>query len=187
MKLDWSSVAALPQRLSPRERLLASMAAFITLGVVLYSLVWTPLVEGRSVLRRQIARKRQELVEIQRLRDRYLDLLVQWEAARRVLADPEPFSLFAHIESVVSKVIRRDKIESMNPDTKTIGNLYVEESVRLKLKAVTLRELVEMLYRIEKGDRPLRVTRLDIKKRFRDRYTFDVNATVSMLREAQSG
>jgi phage anti-repressor protein len=46
---------------------------------------------------------------------------------------------------------------------------------------VSLKQLVDMLYRIEKGTHQLRVTRLQVKKRFKDPHSFDVTATVSMI------
>jgi hypothetical protein len=38
------------------------------------------------------------------------------------------------------------------------------------------------MYKIEKGAQPLRLTRLQVKKRPREPQTFDVTATVSMLK-----
>jgi hypothetical protein len=57
--------------------------------------------------------------------------------------------------------------------------------VELKLREVELEHLVEMMHRIEKGPHPLRITRLQVKKRLRDEHKFDVTATVSMLKAAE--
>jgi hypothetical protein len=58
----------------------------------------------------------------------------------------------------------------------------MEDSVEFKLTSISLEQLVEMMYGIEKGPHPLRLTRLQVKKRYRDPHTFDVTATVSMLK-----
>ena len=185
MNFDWRQIFNFYQRLSPRERTLLVAASVAVLCIGLYSFIWQPLADGRVLMARQIGLKEKQLENIQQTREKYLDLLRQFEASQAVLekAD-EKFSLFPHIESTVSQVLGgRDKILSMNPQSKIIGGAYREESVELKLTGISLKELVDMLYQIEKGPHPLRVTRLLVKKRYRDPRTFDVTATVSMLKK----
>ncbi|OFV87279.1 MAG: hypothetical protein A3J75_08420 [Acidobacteria bacterium RBG_16_68_9] len=182
MKLDWRLIFNFYQRLSPRERLLVGLAGAAVLVISLYSLVVEPLTEGRARMAARIAQRESELAEAQEMRDTLLKLLQQFEASQAVLARPDPsFSLFSHIEATVSQVVSRDRITSMNPGSKTLGNAYKEESVEFKLTGVSLEQLVDMLYRIEKGTRQLRVTRLQVKKRPRDPHSFDVTATVSII------
>src|SRR5262245_40121049 len=75
----------------------------------------------------------------------------------------------------------------MNPQNKDLSGTYREESVELKLNGVSLQQLVDLMYKIEKGAQPLRMTRLQIKKRPREPQTFDVTATVSMLKALEPG
>lgn len=186
MKLDFREVIASYQRLSPRERGLLSLAAGAVFLVGLYSLVWQPLATGRASVKRRIVSKQRELAEIQDLRGNYYELVRQFEAGEIILMKVRDFSLFPHIESAVGQVVSRDHIQSMSPQSKVIADAYKEESVDLRLQDVSLDQLVDLLYRIEKGEQPLRVTRLQVKKRSKDPYRFDVNATVSML-EAVGG
>jgi len=182
VKFDWRQTFNFYQRLSPRERMLVSVAGAGVLVISLYSLVVQPLTEGRARMLTRIAQKEKELTEIQEMRAAYLGLLQQFEASQAVLAKPDSsFSLFSHIESTVAQVVSRDRITSMNPGSKVLGNVYREESVEFKLTSVSLKQLVDMLYRIEKGTHQLRVTRLQVKKRFKDPHSFDVTATVSMI------
>ncbi|MFN8640289.1 MAG: type II secretion system protein GspM [Candidatus Binatia bacterium] len=184
MRLDWRSLLAAYQRLSPRERLLVSLAGGALLVVALYTLLWEPLEDGRLQLARRIQVKSKELQEMQHMREVYLDLLNQFELRQKIIdkADPK-FSLFPHIEATVGQVVGREKITSMNPQNKELGGgAYREESVELKLTGVTLEQLDDLMYRIEKSGQPLRLTRMQVKKRVREPSTFDVTATVSMLR-----
>lgn len=188
MTFDWRPILGYYQRLSARERTLLGVAGGAFLVISLYSFVWQPLVDNRAVLQRRVALKQKELIDIQSMRETYLQLGVQFEASRRVVAPvDETFSLFPYIESTVKQVISPEHLLSMNPQTKVIANAYREESVELKLSNVPLKELVSMMYRIEKGDQthPLRVTRMSIKKYAKDPRTFDVTATVSMLQSAE--
>src|SRR5262249_23272798 len=136
---------------------------------------------------KRIAVKKNELKDIQDMRDHYLDLVRRFEASQALLSKVQPnFSLFSHIESTVSQVVSRDHIASMNPASKVIGDTYREESVEIKLTGISLEQLVDLAYRIEKGDQQLRLTRLQLKKKSSDPHSFDVTATVSMLQEMES-
>ncbi len=187
MRFDPRQLFAFQQRLSPRERAMVGATLGIALVLGLYTLVWEPLVERRAAVVRQIQAKQQELAAIQQMRTAYMDLLRQFEAGQRVLARPAAdFSLFPYMEATVAQVVGRDRITSMNPEEKVVADTYKEDAVELRLTNLKLEQLVDLMYRIEKtGDNPLRVTRLQIKKRPRDPYAFDVSATVSMLRVVQ--
>lgn len=183
MKLDWRQLFNFYQRFSSRERLLLGVAGGAVVVIGLYSLVWEPLAVGRETMQKRIAIKQREVVEVQRLRGEYLELLRQFEANQAVLDRAEPnFSLFPYIESTVSKLFGRDHIASMNPQSKKLADAYMEDSVEFKLTSISLEQLVDMMYGIEKGPHPLRLTRLQVKKRYRDPHSFDVTATVSMLK-----
>jgi hypothetical protein len=187
MKFDWRQLFSFYQRFSTRERLLLGVAGGAVVVIALYTLVWEPLVVGRETMQKRIAIKQREVVEVQRLRETYLELLRQFEANQAVLDRAEPnFSLFPYIESTVSKLFGRDHISSMNPQSKKLADAYMEDSVEFKLTSISLEQLVDMLYGIEKGPHPLRLTRLQVKKKYRDPHSFDVTATVSMLKPATS-
>lgn len=184
MNFDWRQMFTFTQRMSARERALLGLAAGSMLVIGLYSFVWEPLSEGRIVVARRIETKKRQLDDIQRMREEYMNLLRQLETSQAVLEQADPkFSLFPFIESTVAKLIGREKIKSMNPESKAIGaGTYREESVELKLTGIELQQLVEIMYQIEKGPHPLRMTRLQMKKTLRDPYSFDVRATVAMLK-----
>ena len=184
MKFDLGPLLATYQRLSARERLLVGLAGGAVLVIALYTLVWEPLDEGRAQLARRIQLKKAELVEMQHMREEYLELLNQYELRQKIIEKADPkFSLFPHIEATVGQVVGREKIASMNPQNKDVGGgAYREESVEIKLNGVTLEQLTDLMYRIEKGAQPLRLTRLQVKKRVREPQNFDVVATVAMLK-----
>jgi general secretion pathway protein M len=189
VRLDLSPITNAYQRLSSRERLLVTVAGSVMAVLFVYTMIWQPIEDDRVRLAKRIQTKQRELIEMQQMRDTYLDLFNQFELRQRIIEKADPhFSLFPHIESTVSQVLGgRDKIASMNPQNKDISGIYREESVELKLNAISLQQLVELLYRIEKGAQPLRLTRLQVKKRPREPQTFDVTATVSMLKALDAG
>jgi type II secretory pathway component PulM len=171
------------QRLSPRERLLLGLAVGSVLAISLYSFVWDPLVSGREALERRIVARQKDLTLMEAQRARFLELQRQVEASQAVLVKTDPsFSLFAHLQNAVAQVVERSHIQSMNPSDKNLSDEYQEQAVEIKLTAVNLEQLVNMLYRIEKGDPQLHVSRLQVKKRYNDPHSFDIVATVSLLK-----
>jgi general secretion pathway protein M len=184
VRFDLSPLTAAYQRLSARERMLVGVGGGVLLVMALYSFVWQPLEDGRTVLAKRIQTRQRDLVEMQHMREIYLDLLNQYELREKIIEKADPkFSLFPHIEATVGEVVGREKIASMNPQNKEIGGgAYREESVEIKLNGITLEQLTDLMYRIEKGSQPLRLTRLQVKKRVREPQNFDVVATVAMLK-----
>ncbi|GIW39544.1 MAG: hypothetical protein KatS3mg076_0121 [Candidatus Binatia bacterium] len=172
-------------RMSARERTLVTVAGAVFFVTVLYAFVLDPLVSGKAVLSAQAARKERELQEMAELHTRYLELAQKLSLGERALAKTPPgFSLFTYLENTISQVLPRQRITSMNPEKKALGPELEEESVEFKLVQVSLEQLVDLLYRIEKSEHPLRVTRLRLKKRPGDPHNFDVVATASLVRSS---
>lgn len=188
MKFDLSPITNAYTRLSSRERTLVGLAGGALAIIFVYTMIWEPIEDQRVQLAKRIQTKQHDLVEMEQMRENYLDLLNQFELREKIIerADPK-FSLFPFIESTVSQVLGgRDKIASMNPQNKDISGTYREESVELKLNGVSLQQLVDLMYHIEKGPQPLRLTRLSVKKRPREPQSFDITATVSMLKAVEA-
>ena len=184
MAFDPREVLNFYQRLSPRERWLLSLALGSLITVSLYTFVWDPLTTGRGDFVARIGAKERELVEIQEMRSRYLELLRQLEASQTVLVKTDDtFSLFKHLDAAVTEVLTRDKVAAMNPSERNLTEEYQEEAVEIRLNGISLDQLVNVLHRIEKAEPQLRVSRLLVKKRHNEPYSFDVTATVSLLKE----
>ncbi len=187
MTYDPRSLLSAYNRLAPRERLLLGVAALSVLLISLYSFVWDPLQTNRELLARRITLKEKEVVEVQKEREAYLDLLRRIDASKTALDAGDPnFSLFAYLDNTIAQAVGREHIASMNPSDKNIGTAYQEKLVEIHLNQISLPQLVDLLYRVEKGDHPLRFSRLQIKKRTGDIYHFDVTATVSLLKAVTS-
>lgn len=187
MKYDPRQILTYYSRLAPRERLLLGVAALSLVLISLYSFVWDPLQTTTQQMARRITTKQKELADIQKQRDTYLDLLRRLEANQAAIEQNDPnFSLFAYLDSTISQAVGHEHVASMNPSDKNIGTDYQEKLVEIRLTQISLPQLVDLLYRVEKGDHPLRFSRLQIKKRANDIYNFDVAATVSLLKAVNS-
>ena len=173
---------ALLERLSPRERVLVGSGAAAGLIVTVWVLGGM-LAEHQATLQAQIAASQRDLAEVGRLRDRYLELRAERAAVRKKLEHGGPdFSLFSHLEGVARDVVSRDRIAAMNPSTRTVAEDLQEEDVEIRLSGVSLRELVSLLYRVEKTDLPLLTSRLQMKKRYDQPFIYDATLVIGRLR-----
>jgi hypothetical protein len=135
------------------------------------------------MLQAQIAASEREVAEMVRLRDRYLQLKAERDVVRRKLErGGGDFSLFSHLEGVTRDALSRDRVAAMNPSTRSVSEDLQEEDVEMRLSGVSLRELVALLYRVEKSDLPLLVSRVQMKKRFDQPFVFDATLVVGRLR-----
>jgi hypothetical protein len=139
--------------------------------------------ERRALVQAQIAASERDLAEMARLRDRYLQLKAEGDAVRRKLErGGAEFSLFSHLEGVTRDVLSRERIAAMNPSTRTVADDLQEEDVEMRLSGVSLRELVALLYKVEKSDLPLLVSRVQMKKRYDQPFVYDATVVVGRLR-----
>lgn len=175
------------ERLSPRERVLVAAASAVTILLLLY-VAASALSERRQMLTAQIAASERDLSEMVSLRDRFLRLRAESDAIQRTLArGGTDFSLFSHLEGVAKATVSRERIAAMNPSTRKVSEELQEEDVEMRLSGVSLHELVSLLYRVEKSDLPLLVSRLQMKKRFDQPYLFDATLVVGRLRPLAAG
>ncbi len=171
-------------RLAPRERLLLGLALLSVILIGGYSFVWDPLVVSGEQLTKKIAQREKDLTEVQRLHDNYLELLRELEAMQTI-ADVDPnFNILKYLQAVIGQVVTKDKIASMNPTTKPRPEApeFQEELVDIKLTAITLPQIADLMFKVEKGEHPLHFSRIVIKKRFNEPHSFDVNASVAVLK-----
>jgi type II secretion system (T2SS) protein M len=184
MTFDPRTLFSVVNRLAPRERLLLGAATVSLVIISLYSFVWEPLDSGREQLARRITQREKELSDMQRQRDAYLQLMRQLEANKGIFENDANFNLLAYLQTTISQAIPREHVASMNPSTKNRGAEYTEQLVEIKLTQIELPQLVDLLYRVEKGEHALRFSRLQVKKRVNDVHHFDVSATISLLSAA---
>ena len=174
-------------RLAPRERLLLGAASLVTVLIAGYSFVWDPLQASGAQLTRRIATREKDLKEMQRQHDHYLDLLRQIEANQGMSEVDPNFNLLGYLQPIIAQAVSRERITSMNPSTRSKAEApeFQEETVEIKLTQVSLPQIVDLMYRVEKGEHPLHFSRIAIKKRFNDPHNFDVSATVSVLKAVE--
>lgn len=171
---------------TPRERILIVAAA---IAAVAFSalLAISSVIESSRQRARVIAAKEKALAQVVELSRRYAALRDELASVERGLADAATSSLFAEIEGLAAETLGRDHIGGIEPSAKRLTEDLDEESVELTLNSVTLRGIVELLYQLEKEGRHLGVSRMRIKKRFKEPHFFDLQLSISRIRPVPRG
>jgi len=185
MKLPLADLQHVYARLAPRERLFVAVGATVFLLVVAFVGI-RGAESAKTRLRSGIEAKQRQLERVQQLRVEYLELKHQAEELTAQNADRSPNWLYSTLEGLLKKNFSREKIRSMDPSSKPIGDRYVEDSVNAEVLAVTLPQIVALLYEIEQFPEPMHVSRLQVRKRVSDVYQFDVVLSVSSVKVASS-
>jgi len=176
-------LAQLLGRLEPREQRIVLAGA----GVVAILFVWLgvidPIAAAMARLDRNLALAHRQAASIVELAGRYAKLRGEVAAAERAAsADASGASLFAQLESLAVPVVGREHISSMNPTTRQVGDKLTEEAVEMHLDSTGSRELLTLLYSIERGGRAMRVSRMSAKRQYKNPALLDVTLQVVRLR-----
>ncbi len=166
--------------LSPREANLLYGAAATTLVLFVWLGVYDPMASTLEGLDRQIETARRDASLIAALVDRHRTLR-QEVAELEGGGSAEGASLFAQLESTAVPIIGRERIVSMNPSSRPVGDRFEEDIVDMRLEGVPLRDVIELLYTVEYRDPPMRLTRAVFKREYKDPSLIDATLVVSRL------
>ncbi len=157
-------------RLSVRERVLlvvTSVALFLTACLFAYQAVQESIAETR---RRTIVRTR-NLNDLGRLANRYNDLKERLDRLQTTFSAAQLSfeEVTKKIDVIVQQSIGTNTYELKRGRTpEQIGFEYEKQQFTLKVDSLELPQLVQLLYKLEQGDNPLFLGKVDISKSTRD-------------------
>lgn len=171
--------------LSKREiNVLICGAAFILLFLVSEFVVF-PFFDKRDNLERILAEKQIALEEMLLEQGRYQSLSNRFDTKKEALINREKqFSLFPFLDSQAEKSGVKENVAYMKPFTKLIENsAYKVASVKIKLSAVYLKELIDFVYLIETSRNAVTITSLSLSKTGKEKIKLDavIEAETLML------
>lgn len=144
----------------------------LTVGIVFlvvffgYRLVIAPVFEKKQILERSVAEKQASLTQMSEQLERILSANRQSDFQSRALAmRPKSFSLFSFLDSQAQQSGVKENVEYMKPFTrKDETSNYQVATVKVKLKEVYLKELVDFLEKIESPNNGVIITSLSLTK-----------------------
>jgi general secretion pathway protein M len=167
-------------KLGKREKVMIAAGGVVVILLLFYQFGFSPALNRLRLLDRLVAQKEREVHEMKALRGTYLMQKSLMEEVNRNLNQRGPeFAIFSFLEDLANKSGVKTNIMYMKPALSTVGELYRESSVEMRLEGITLQQLIRYLYDIERAPQVLRVRRMHIKPRAANPDLLDVTFQVS--------
>lgn len=149
-------------KLEPRDKKALLIGGPIAAAIVLSVFVLSPFLSDLSRKRDLIPKKERDLAEIKQLRDEYREVQQQLQAAQEAASRRGP--LLTEIENLTKRANLNTKIVSLKPQQGVQGDGFTESIVEVKLDNISLYDVVNYVYLLEKAT--LRVRKLSFKPRY---------------------
>jgi general secretion pathway protein M len=142
------------------------MAGLMFVGAaLLIQFAVVPYFEARQKVRSAIVANEKALQELSVLGAEYGVLRQRSEEIKRLIERRPPgFALFSYLEKRAGEAAVKTNIRSMNPLKSSPAGIYEETAVEMKLDKLTMKQLVDFLYRVESPEEMVRIRRASILK-----------------------
>lgn len=166
------------EQLEPAQRLKTGyLLAALLLLVLLYSLLHDRI----RGLERKRASREISLTEMMVLKQRFKEASAgAQKLANRlsaVTADDSPARL-------VDEIGIKGKNSQIKPLKGEDRPGFIEDAAEIRIEAVTANEMVNLLYRLEKGVKPVVIKKANIKTRYDDPARMDLTLNIALLKPA---
>ncbi len=168
--------------MNPREQTIALVAAIVVVLLVLILPV-TVASSRISKLEDDANRGRGQIREVMRAIEGYDEKKVELEQLQKMVGGGFDSSISTTLETLAEKNEIKDKIDSLKERAAAPSEIFDEASVDVRLKKVTLQQLITYLHAIENNPNTLlRLKKLSIKSRFDNKQELNTSFTVSTYR-----
>lgn len=134
-----------------------------------------PVFEKKETLKRILNEKQAALEEMVKLQQQFMTVSNNFDTKIQVLTNREKnFSLFSFLDSQAQKSGVKENVAYMKPFTKKLEkSLYTLATVKVQLKEVYLKELIDFLYHIETSKNGVTITSLSLTKTGKEKVKLD--------------
>ena len=152
-------------RMAKREQTMTGALMALVAALLLFSFVFSPLLESRQRLQKSLVKKQMELQEIRTLQKEYQSLQQRsGDIQQRLTKRPVDFSLFSFIEQQATSTGIKQQINYLKPSNVTSEGSLNESRVDMKLQQITLENLVNFLKKVESPENVVSVSRISIQE-----------------------
>lgn len=152
--------------------------------VLLFLILFTTANERIAALEKKRKAREADLVEMMALKHRYLSAkMTSQQFAGRLASTRSDDSPAKIIEETGIKG-KSSRITPLKGETR---EGFTEDAAEVKIEGLSANEAVNLLYRLEKGGRPILVKKANLKTRFDDPSRLDLTITIALLKAAPQG
>jgi general secretion pathway protein M len=168
-------------RLGNRDRLRIGIgiAALLLLAILL-----TAANDRIGRLKKKLAAREAAVVEMLVLKQRYLEANAVAQRLTNRLAATRP-------DDSPAKLVEETGIKGKGTQIKPLKGEerggYLEDVAEIKMDGLSANEAINLLYRLEKGVKPVVIKKASLKTRFDDPARLDLTLTVALLKAAPQG
>lgn len=168
--------------MTPREQTLALITAIVVFVMVIVLPV-TVATNRIGRLENKVEGGKKQLKEIMHAIESYDQKRAQLAQMQQLFASGFDSALSTTIESQADTNGIKDKIDSLKEKAAAPSDIFDEASVDVRLRKITLQQLVDFLYALENHpEKVLRLKQLSIKTRYDNKQQLDASFTVSTYR-----
>jgi general secretion pathway protein M len=171
-----ANLADVWRSLDTRSRLWSGYALIALLAVILG---WSALAAKTTELERKRAARETVLKEL-------LPLKVAYRSARMTADQLAGRMAVLRPDDTPAKIIEEIGIKGkgvkMTPLKGEERSGFIEDAADVRIDGLTANETVNLIYRIEKGSRPVTIKKANLRVRFDDPARFDIALTMALLK-----
>jgi general secretion pathway protein M len=135
-------------------------------------------------LKKKLAARESDIAEMMVLKQRYLEANATAQKLANRLTATRPDDTPARI---IDEIGIKGKGTQIKPVKGEERDGYLEDAAEVKLDGLTSNEAVNLLFRLEKGTRPVLIKKALLKTRFDDPSRLDLTLTIALLKAAPEG
>jgi general secretion pathway protein M len=164
--------------LDVRSRLWCGYALIALLAV---TLGWSALAAATAGLERKRAAREAVLKELLPLKVAYQSAKMTYDQQAGKMATLRPDDSLARIIEEIGIKGKGVKIAPLKAEE---HNGVIDDSADVRIEGLTANETVNLVYRLEKGSRPIVIKKANLRVRFDDPSRFDLAMTIALLKPA---
>jgi general secretion pathway protein M len=168
-------------RLGSRDRLRVGIAIA---ALLLLAILLTAANDRIGRIKKRLAAREAAVVEMLVLKRRYQEANAVAQRLTNRLAATRP-------DDSPAKLIEEIGIKGKGTQIKPLKGEerggYLEDAAEIKMEGLSVNEAVNLLFRLEKGAKPVVIKKASLKTRFDDPARLDLTLTVALLKAAPQG
>ena len=177
----WERAHGWYEKRAPREKVLLQVVGALLALLLIYNLLYLPLVNLRGDLADKVDSRKRALVEVRAMMRTHDRLRAELAQTEKRTVPGRDFSLFSVVEQALTKSVGRDKIGSITPADHSVPGGLTQYTVSVQLSGISLAQVVDALYGVQTLSLPVSISSLQIREHAQNSRSYDIEMTCMAL------